>query len=90
MARSKPPVQLTLTIALDGETVDLGVSSDQSVREVLKTALLAFGAIEDPDDCHLADGNRLIFPFDEKYADQTLSDVGIEGSGGVLSLRLPF
>lgn len=78
------PIQLTLTVALDGETVDIGVSSDQKVRDVLHMALQAFQANEDPDRCHLADGDRLIFPH------ETVGDVGVDGDGAVLALRLPF
>lgn len=76
--------QLTLTVALDGETVDIGISSDQPVRDLIRLALQGFAVDEDPESCHLVDGDRLIFPH------EAIADTGVEGTGGVLSLRLPF
>lgn len=82
-SKHDPITKITLTVALDGDRVDVQIDPSRSFGDVIRKALDVLGVHENASACHLAGFSRLYFHY------HRIDDADVE-DGTVLRLRLPF
>ena len=83
LANVRPPVEVELTVSLDGEHAVVVAATNRTVGDVIRAALRQFSIDEDARSCHLAGADRLYMPH------EVLGDTDVEDGVG-FALRLPF